>query len=201
MFIGPHELDSEWSDRGIEGVYKFLRRLWDWTISADGRTSSSEPQDFTRQLHILIKNVTERLEGFRFNTAISVFMEFINFAFSENMRNMPVKLESVEKVIVLISPFAPHLAEELWEKIGHKDSVFKASWPVYNEKLTEVENIEVPVQVNGKLRATLEVAKSITEEDIIKLALERENVKKFTTGKTILKKIYVPEKIVNIVVK
>ena len=201
LFIGPPELDSEWSDRGIEGVYKFLRRLWDWTISTDGRISSSEPQDFTRQLHILIKNVTERLEGFRFNTAISAFMEFINFAFSEKMRDIPVSLESVEKVIMLISPFAPHLAEELWQKTGHKDSVFKASWPVYNEKLTELENIEVPVQVNGKLRATLEVAKSITEEDIIKLALEKENIKKFTDEKTILKKIYIPEKIVNIVVK
>ena len=201
LFIGPPELDSEWSDRGIEGVYKFLRRLWDWTISTDGRVSSSESQDFTRQLHILIKNVSERLEGFRFNTAISAFMEFINFAFSENMRNMSLKLESVEKVIILISPFAPHLAEELWEKTGHKDSVFKASWPVYDEKLTEVENIEVPVQVNGKLRATLEVIKSITEEDIIKLALEKENIKKFTDEKTIFKKIYIPGKIVNIVVK
>ncbi|MCK5161300.1 MAG: leucine--tRNA ligase, partial [Candidatus Aureabacteria bacterium] len=201
LFIGPPELDSEWSDRGIEGVYKFLRRLWDWTISSNEKISSSESQDFTRQLHILIKNVSERLEGFRFNTAISAFMEFINFAFSENMRNMSLKLESVGKVIILISPFAPHLAEELWEKTGHKDSVFKASWPVYDEKLTEVENIEVPVQVNGKLRATLEVIKSITEEDIIKLALEKENIKKFTDEKTIFKKIYIPGKIVNIVVK
>ena len=201
LFIGPPELDSEWSDRGIEGVYKFLRRLWDWTISSNEKISSSESQDFTRQLHILIKNVSERLEGFRFNTAISAFMEFINFAFSENMKNETLKLESVGKVIILISPFAPHLAEELWEKTGHKDSVFKASWPVYDEKLTEVENIEVPVQVNGKLRATLEVIKSITEEDIIKLALEKENIKKFTDEKTIFKKIYIPGKIVNIVVK
>ncbi|MBN2190768.1 MAG: leucine--tRNA ligase [Candidatus Aureabacteria bacterium] len=202
LFIGPPEVDSEWNDNGIEGVYKFLRRLWDWALSAwETSSDGTENEAFTRQLHILIKNITERLESFRFNTAISAFMEFINFALGKEMKDSPVKKASIEKTIILISPFAPHLAEELWKITSHNDSVFKSKWPSYDEKLTIFDEIEIPVQINGKVRCVLKVPESISEEDILDKALENENVRKFTDGRKLIKKIYVPKKIVNLVAK
>ncbi|MCK9554547.1 leucine--tRNA ligase [bacterium] len=202
LFIGPPEVDSEWNDNGIEGVYKFLRRLWEWTLNA-WDTSSDGPEDesFTRQLHILIKNLTERLESFRFNTAISAFMEFINFALGKEAKDTPVKKDSIEKIIVLISPFAPHLAEELWKITSHNDSVFTSNWPSYDDKLTIFDEIEIPVQINGKVRCVLKVPESISEEEILEKALKNENIRKFTEGKALIKKIYVPKKVVNLVAK
>ncbi len=200
LFIGPPELDSEWNDNGIEGVHRFLRKLWDWVIASKDKTSSTEPEEFTRELHILIRNVTERLENFKFNTAVSAFMEFINFALSEKMENKSVTSSSIEKVIILISPFAPHIAEELWLQMGHTESVFKSSYPSYEEKLTEVENIEIVVQINGKIRSRLQISANLDEEEIKKLALADQYIEKITADKTIRKIFVVSGKLVNIVI-
>ena len=200
LFIGPPELDSEWNDNGIEGVHRFLRKLWDWVIASKDKTSSTEPEEFTRQLHILIRNVTERLENFKFNTAVSAFMEFINFALSEKMENKSVTSSSIEKVVILISPFAPHIAEELWRQMGHTESVFKSSCPSYEEKLTEAENIEIVVQINGKIRSRLQINANLDEEKIKKLALDDQRIKEITANKTIRKIFVVHGKLVNIVI-
>ena len=201
LFIGPPELDSEWNDNGIEGVHRFLRKLWNWVIASKDKTSSTEPEEFTRQFHILIRNVTERLENFKFNTAVSAFMEFINFALSEKMKNKSITSSSIENVIILISPFAPHIAEELYEQTGHRESVFKSSCPSYEEKLTEVENIEIVVQINGKIRSRMQISANLNEEEIKKLALADQHIEKITANKIIQKIFVVPGKLVNIVIK
>ncbi|MDD5645048.1 MAG: class I tRNA ligase family protein, partial [bacterium] len=201
LFIGPPEVDSEWNDNGIEGVYKFLRRLWEWTLSAWENSQDTENEPFTKQLHILTKHLTERLESFRFNTAISAFMEFLNFALGKEIKDIPVEKISIEKIIVLIAPFAPHLAEELWSLTGHKESVFKSKWPSYDENLIKFDEIDIPVQINGKVRCVLKVPESISEEAILDRALKNENIIKFTEGKALIKKIYVPKKIVNLVAR
>jgi leucyl-tRNA synthetase len=209
MYLGPLEAVKPWSMRGLEGPYRFLGRVW--RLFVDDRAEevtlldsvqNIEPDKETlRQLHRTIKKVTEDLEATpipRFNTAIAAMMEFTN-----HLTKLPVRPRSVlEKFVLILSPFAPHLGEELWHALGHKDSLAYEPWPGYDETLTKEDETEVPVQINGKLRARLMVAVEVAN-DKAKLeaaALADEKVKTLLQGKQIKKIIVVPGKLVNIVI-
>jgi leucyl-tRNA synthetase len=201
LFIGPPEVDSEWSDQGIEGVYRFLNRIFKLVADNAGDAPAKETNEAVRrETNLLAYKVTDRLESFKFNTAISAFMEFIN-AVGAADGNRRIARETLETAIILLAPFAPHLAEELWEMTGHAGSVFHSTWPTYDKTLLELDTVEIPVQINGKVRATLSVEKGTTEAAVVEQALALPHVQQYTGGKTIAKKIYVPDKILNLVVK
>ncbi|MCM3410928.1 leucine--tRNA ligase [Metabacillus litoralis] len=199
MFMGPLEASIAWSTTGLDGARRFLDRVWRLFIEDNGELSPKvvdEASDaLERVYHQTVKKVSEDLEGLRFNTAISQLMVFINEAYKQTV----LPKEYVEGVVKLLSPIAPHLAEELWSKLGHSSTISYEAWPTFDEaKLVENE-VEIVVQVNGKVRAKLLVAKDVTKEQLEQIALEDDRVKEHVEGKTIRKVIAVPGKLVNIV--
>jgi leucyl-tRNA synthetase len=197
LFVGPPELDAEWNDRGIEGVYRFLKKAWHWVQMHNGQWSSPAPREILVQRHILVRNVTERLESFRMNTLVSAFMEFLNEVTA--IRQAPDK-ETVEALIVLIAPFAPHFAEELWENTGHPPTVFQQKWPQWDAQYTTFDTIEIAVQIGGKTRGTVQVPADAGEEAVVAAATAEPAIAKFIDGKQIRKRIFVKGKILNLVV-
>jgi leucyl-tRNA synthetase len=197
LFVGPPELDAEWNDKGIEGVHKFLKRAWHWVTMHAGQWSVSPSRELLMQRHLLIKNVTERLETFRMNTIVSSFMEFVNEV--TRMREAPDK-ETVEAFLVLIAPFAPHFAEELWERIGHQPTIFFQKWPKWDEAYTTSDTVTVAVQINGKLRATVNVRAEAIEDEVVQAATQNPDVLRYLDGKQIRKKVYVKNRILNLLV-
>ena len=213
LFAAPPERDLEWSDQGVEGSYRFLKRVWaivekyqDFVKESKGDLSEDEFA-LRRKLHQTISKVTEDLDGkFAFNTAISAVMELANemYRFSETHSVIEDKLakELVRNLLILLAPFVPHITEELWQQIGEKEnSVHDAEWPVCDESALVVDEVELAVQVNGKVRGTIKVAVSMEKDEIADLAKGLAEVQKFIEGKTIVKTIVVPGRIVNIVVK
>jgi len=196
LFVGPPELDAEWNDNGIEGVHRFLKRAWHWVTMHDGRWADVPSREMLTERHMLVKNVTERLESFRMNTIVSSFMEFINAVAS--MREAPDR-ETVETFLVAIAPFAPHFAEELWQRTGHEPSVFLRSWPKWDAAYVVSDTVTVAVQINGKLRGTVVVKSDAAEEDVMRAASESPDVVRYLDGKQIRKKVYVKNRILNIV--
>ena len=197
MFMGPPELDAEWDDRGIDGVNRFLRRFW--TLALDSHEAGvKETADMVRIRHQLIHDVTQRLESFSLNTAVSAFMEYNNRLIELSRKTGGIDAETITTFAQLLAPFVPHIAEEIWELYGHTDSIFHSTWPVYDEEKMKEDTIQIPVQVNGKTRVVLDVPRDITKEDI--LAKGKEALGDRLNG-TIVKEIYVPGKIVNIVVR
>lgn len=204
MFLGPLEAMKPWSSQGIEGVSRFLDKVHRRFL-ADGKINEellTEPQseelkklDFL--LHSTIKKVTQDIEQMSFNTAISQMMIFLN----ETGATAPIGRERAEKFILLLSPFAPHLGEEIWEKLGHTESLSEAGWPEFNDALTQVDEVEVVFQVNGKVRGRAMLGTGASEDELKEKALANDGVKKFTDGKEVVKVIVVKNKIVNIVVK
>ncbi len=194
LFASPPEKDLEWSDAGIEGSWRFLNRVW--RICQAGKSIEQSP-DLERWTHKTIKRVTSEIERFHFNTAISAIMEFVNFLYANEAS---VTKDAVNILVQLISPFAPHMAEELWKGLGHKESVINSSWPKFDPAKTADEMMMIVVQVNGKLRDKLEVDPNTGEEEIKKLAQAAEKAAPFIEGKQVKKIIYVPKKLVNIVV-
>ena len=199
MFMGPLEASIAWSTTGLDGARRFLDRVWRLIIEDNGEVSPKivdESSDtLERVYHQTVKKVTEDLEGLRFNTAISQLMVFINEAYKATV----LPKEYVEGFVKLLSPIAPHLAEELWSKLGHDTTISYEAWPAFDEaKLVENE-VEIVVQVNGKVRAKLLVAKDVTKDQLEQIALEDDRVKDQIEGKTIRKVIAVPGKLVNIV--
>lgn len=215
LFASPPEKDLEWSDQGIEGAHRFLKRVWrliEENQNALEQASSTEIDNLDRKLqqktHATIKKVTEDIEeSFSFNTAIAALMELVNELFDYNEKKPPEKRnpeiirEASENLILLLAPFVPHLAEELWEKIGQSGSVHKQKWPAYNPDLIKKEEVEIAVQVSGKLRQRLTVPANLSAEKVKQMALEDSRIQKFIENKEIVKVIYVPQKLVNIVVK
>lgn len=201
LFAGPPEQDAAWSDQSIEGIYRFLKRAWKWVLDNKDTPAAEDAREVLQERHILIKNCTERLEGFRFNTIISAFMEFINAVTDSSNAGSDVSKQTVGEFLILISPMAPHFAEELWHEIGNTDSVFDQKWPQFDEALTIRDTIEVVIQINGKVRAKCSVAIDMPKDELEKLGLEQDNVKKHLEGKDIKKVIVVPNKLVNIVAK
>jgi leucyl-tRNA synthetase len=199
MFMGPLEDMKPWNSQGIAGVRRFLERVYSVSENFQGE----DEEKSLSLLHKTIKKVGEDIENFRYNTAISALMILINNLTEGKNKTgrWPLKKESVEKFILLLAPFAPHLAEEIWEKLGNKISIFKSSWPQYDSELIKDKKINLAVSINGKVRATLEAAADITESEALSLAQETENVKKWLEGKEIIKKVFVPGKLLNIVVK
>jgi leucyl-tRNA synthetase len=196
LFIGPPELDSIWDDRGMEGIYRFLNRMWNMFMDNKDK-DVKETKELVKIRNKMIYDITTRLEQFSLNTVVSGFMEYNN-KLIELTKNGGVDRETLKALTLLIAPFAPHIGEEMWQQLGGTDSVFHQEWPSYDESKMKDDEITIPVQVNGKTRATVTVAADASKEEILEAA------KKAVTDKisgTIRKEIYVPGKIVNIVAK
>ena len=213
LFAAPPERDLEWSDQGVEGCFRFLNRVYRLVYElADIAKSdlsleklSKEDKAMRYTINNTLKKVTEDLnEKFGFNTAISSLMELINemYKYKElDNRNEAVIKEGIETIVTILSPFAPHIGEELWTIIGKSGSIFDISWPKYDDSALVKDEVEIVVQINGKVRGKLSVATNISREDMEKLAIEDEKIKSLVEGKNIVKVIAVPKKLVNIVVK
>ena len=205
MFIGPWELGGEWNDRGIVGVSRWLNRVWGLvTTDYSNRVVDLEAEkEFLHLTHKTIKEVTADLEKFRFNTMLSSLMEFSNYL-SKVKENGVVSgslwWEAISYFLLLLAPTAPHLAEELWAMTEHPYSIHNQPWPEYDEELAKEEEITLVIQVNGKLRDKVLVPASISEVEAKELALGRERVKAYIDGKKLTRVIYVPKRVVNIVV-
>lgn len=193
MFMGPLEADKPWDTNGVRGVRRFLERVWFLADKIGDKTPSSEK--ITRLIHQTVKKVTEDVEALRFNTAIAKMMELLN----ELSKEEEVSKSDYEKLILLLSPFAPHMCEELWQALGHKENLAFEPWPVFDPALALNKEITLAVQVNGKLRDTLTVPADISEESAKKLALQSEKIQKWLDGKEPKKIIYVTGKLVSIV--
>jgi leucyl-tRNA synthetase len=185
----------------VEGVFRFLNRVWRLFVNEegelDGMIQNVEPTaDYERLYHQTIKKVGDDIECLRFNTAISQMMIFVN----ETMKLEILPRKLLENFVLLLSPFAPHIAEELWQKLGKIKSLAYESWPVYNEAKCVESMVEVVLQINGKIRSKISVAMNTLNEELEKLALKDANIKRYTDGKRIIKKIIVPNKLVNIVI-
>lgn len=213
LFAAPPERDLEWSDQGVEGCFRFLNRVYRLVDElADITKSEAALGELTKEdkamrftINATLKKVTEDLnEKFGFNTAISALMELINEMYKykelEN-RNDAVIKEAIETIVTILAPFAPHIGEELWIMIGKDGSIFDISWPSYDESALVKDEVEVVVQVNGKVRGKLSVASNISREEMQEAAMNDEKIKTLVEGKTIVKVIAVPKKLVNIVVK
>jgi leucyl-tRNA synthetase len=201
MFMGPLEAMKPWSTKGVEGVTRFLDRVWRLIVDEDGQLSRAlvdeEPElHHKRLLHQTIKKVTEDLEALRFNTAISQMMIFTNEL--TKLTRRPRAL--LEPLVLLLSPFAPHLCEELWERLGHAPSIARQPWPTFDPALVVNDRVELPIQVNGRLRSKIEVCADWTEEQVVAAAQQDAKVAEWLQGKPPRKVIYVPQKLVNFVV-
>jgi leucyl-tRNA synthetase len=202
MFMGPLEAIKPWNMQGVEGVHRFLQRVWRMIVDEDtGRLAEAvkqaEPDEQTlRLLHKTIKKVGDDIEGFNFNTAISAMMIFTNHLGKQAVRPKAV----VEKFVQILAPFAPHIAEELWEKLGHKDTIAYESWPQYDKALIREKEIELAVQVNGKIKDRIVVAADADEQQIKENALSAEKVIAAMAGKTPKKIIVIKSRLVNIVI-
>ncbi len=197
LFVGPPELDAEWDDRGIDGVYRFLNRVWNLVMDNKDKEVAAT-KDMIRIRNKMVYDITTRLESFSLNTVISGFMEYNNKLIDMAKKNGGIDKETLGTLVVLLAPFAPHIAEELWQQLGHEGTVFNAGWPTYDEAAMKEDEIEVAVQINGKTRAVVKVPADVTKEDAI--AAGKEAIADKLTG-TIVKEIYVPGRIINIVQK
>jgi len=199
MFMGPLEDMKPWNSQGISGVRRFLERIYGL---GEAFSEASEKKNLSL-LHKTIKKVESDIQEFHFNTAISSLMILINSLAEYKAKNnaLPLIKADWQKFLIILSPFAPHLAEELWEKIGSKISIFKSPWPKYEDELVKDDTFNLVIQINGKLRATLEVPADILEAEAFSLAENNEVVAKWLEGKEIVKKIFVAGKLINIVVK
>ena len=196
LFVGPPELDSEWDDKGIEGVNRFLKRFWKLALDNKDNDVKATPE-LIKVRHKLVHDITNRLNSFSLNTVISGFMEYNN-KLMELSKKSGVDKETLETYIILLAPFAPHVSEELWEQFGHTDSVFHATWPEYDEEAMKDDEIEIPVQINGKTKCTIAINPDGDKDEILAKAKEALGDK---VNGTIRKEIYVPGRIVNLVVK
>ena len=196
LFVGPPELDSEWDDRGIEGVYRFISRFWKLVMDQKDQ-DVKETKELIRLRNRLVYDVTTRLENFSLNTVISAFMEYNN-KLIELSRKGGVDKKTLETFVQLLAPFAPHISEELHHELGNENSVFETGWPTYDEAAMEDDEVEIAVQINGKTRAVISIPKDIAKEEA--LAKGKEALGDKLTG-NVIKEIYVPGKIINIVAK
>ncbi len=201
LFLGPPEEGSEWNDNGIEGMYRFLRRAWHWVLDHSSRQATTTAPEIEQQLHIMLKNVTERLESFRFNTAISAMMEFLNFALQTDHSDQSVSHATLRTFVTTLAPFAPHLAEELWERLGGTDSVFAERFPTYDASLAQRRETAMAVQINGKVRGTVTVTTD-SPADVVHAAIMADTkLSRYVIDKKLVKTHFVPNRIVNLIVQ
>lgn len=199
LFAAPPEKDLEWNDQGVEGSYRFLVRVWRLvTDFIAGELKLADANDeMKRFMHKTIKKVTCDIERFHFNTAIASIMEWVNFLYGR--ASLGVDRQSIERLVLMTAPFAPHLAEELWKKLGHEEMTISVNWPAYDDSMISGDTMTIVIQINGKLRDKLEVAFGTPDEKIKELALQNAKVSEQLGGKTPQKVIYIPQKLVNIV--
>jgi leucyl-tRNA synthetase len=219
LFAAPPERDLEWSDQGVDGSFRFLGRVWRIVMDYLEDIAGIEPFDdatelegdlknLNKKIHQTIKRVTRDIEGrFHFNTAISAVMELVNTLYQTpkpekgDGRALSVIRKAIENVIILLFPIVPHITEELWEIVGGKEKLSDISWPSYDEEIASEEEITIVLQVNGKVRSRIQVSADESDDTIKDIARNDERIQKFIGDKAILKEIYVPKKLVNIVVK
>ena len=197
LFVGPPELDAEWDDRGIEGVSRFLNRFWNLVMDNKDKNVKAS-KEMIKLRHKLVYDIEYRFNQFSLNTVISGFMEYNNKLIELARKEGGIDKETLKTFVILLAPFAPHIGEELWQQLGGTDSVFHAQWPECDEEAMKDDEIEVAVQINGKTRAVISISADSSREDAI--AAGREAVKEKMTG-NVVKEIYVPGKIINIVCK
>ncbi|MDO4787751.1 MAG: leucine--tRNA ligase [Johnsonella sp.] len=199
LFVGPPELDAEWDDRGIEGVFRFLNKFWNLVIASKDK-EIKESKESLKLRHKLIADIDYRFGSFSLNTVIAGFMEYNNKLIDLAKAEGGIDKETLKTFIILLSPFAPHISEELWSLLGEEKSVFSESWPEYDEEKMKDEVLEIPVQINGKTRLVLELPAAVSREEAIESAKEALAKANKLEG-SIVKEIYVPKKILNFVVK
>ncbi|MBY0937168.1 leucine--tRNA ligase [Staphylococcus aureus] len=201
MFMGPLGAAIAWSEKGLDGSRRFLDRVWRLMVNEDGTLSSkivtTNNKSLDKVYNQTVKKVTEDFETLGFNTAISQLMVFINECYKVDEVYKPY----IEGFVKMLAPIAPHIGEELWSKLGHEESITYQPWPTFDEALLVDDEVEIVVQVNGKLRAKIKIAKDTSKEEMQEIALSNDNVKASIEGKDIMKVIAVPQKLVNIVAK
>lgn len=197
MFLGPLEQSKPWDTNGIDGVHRFLRKLWGLYYSADGLRITDTPatKEELKSLHKLIRKVTQDVEQFSFNTSVAAFMICIN----ELQGLKTASREVLQPLLILLAPFAPHIAEELWHAIGEETTIVAAEWPEYDEKLLVEDSFKYPVSFNGKTRFTIELPREASQDEIREAVLSADEAQKWLEGKTPKKVIIVPGRIINIV--
>ncbi|MBD3426608.1 MAG: leucine--tRNA ligase [Candidatus Omnitrophica bacterium] len=211
LFIGPPEKDAEWSDRGVEGAFRFLKRLWNLLdiLENSGDTADEDArEELLRKMHQTIKKVTDDIDGeFHFNTAISAVMELVNHVYSgisskgASTYDRATLEELMRNLVQLLGPFVPHISEEIWQRLGVSGSVFRSRWPSYDENMLLADTVTIPVQIKGKLRSTLQMPRGLDEEKIKELVLADDKIKNHVEGKQIRKWIILKDKLVNLVVQ
>ena len=197
LFIGPPELDSIWDDRGIDGVYRFLTRFYTM-VTKNIENPGKETPELIKLRHKMVYDITTRLESFSLNTVVSGFMEYNN-KLVDLTKKGGVDTETLKTVVRLIAPFAPHMGEELWQQLGGTDTVFASGWPTYEEDALKDNEVTIPVQINGKTKGTVDI--SVDEAKDVVIAKGKEAIADKLAGLNVIKEIYVPGKIVNIVAK
>jgi len=195
MFIGPFDQTAMWSDESLMGVYRFVSKIYNLFKKVYKDEDAPLTQDDLRAMHTCILEVTERIDQMKFNTAVSSLMSYVNYLSSKEK----IGCTLYATLLKLLSPFTPHLAEEMWARLGYNTLIIKESWPQGDAKLAENNSVTYAVQICGKMRGTLDMPKDAPKEDVEKAALSLDNVKRNLEGKDIKKIIVVPNKIVNIV--
>lgn len=216
LFASPPERDLEWSDQGVEGSYRFLNRVWrlvnDCAADIDGVNlpeifKEIEPpaRKLRYKTHATIKKVSDDIQDrFNFNTAISSIMELSNMLYAyrdQEEQDLAVLKEAINTLIILLSPFAPHICEEMWQVCGHQDSICQQSWPQYDEAALVQDEVEIAIQVSGKVRERIVVPTGANQAELEQIALAQPKIQDLINGKKIVKIIVVPGKLVNIVAK
>jgi leucyl-tRNA synthetase len=199
LFVGPPELDAEWDDRGIDGVYRFLNRFYNLVMENKDKTDFKPSREMVRVHNKMIATISQRFESFSLNTVVSGFMEYTNTLVRLNQAEGGIDHATLEDAVQMLAPFAPHIGEELWRELGHDDSVFHQAWPTFDEEAMKEDEIEYPVQMMGKTRAVIKLPAEVSKEEA--LAKAKEALGSKLEGKTIIKEIFVPKKIINIVAK
>jgi len=194
MFLGPFQEGGDFRDSGIVGQRRFLEKVWVLVHEAAAKGGKGTAEA-VQKLHRTIRKVSADTEALQYNTAIAAMMEYLN-----ELKHGEVNRELIEPLVIMLAPYAPHIAEEMWEILGHEGTVFQASWPAYDERLASAGDVEIAVQVNGKLRSRLTVPRGMAEKDVLARVLADEAVKKFVDGQKVKKVIYVQDRLVNLVV-
>ena len=201
MFMGPLEASKPWNTRDVPGVHRFLHRVWRMLLGSEDQQAllaeGEGDETVERALHKLTKKAGEDIEAMKFNTAIAAMMEFVNAVFKAGR----IAKDQAERFVLVLSSFAPHIAEELWQQLGHDESLTYEPWPSYDEAMIAEQTIELAVQVNGKVRGRVMVAADAGEEEIVSAAIAEPNVAAAIEGRKIVKRILVPGRLINLVVR
>ena len=214
LFAAPPQNNFDWIESGVEGAHKFIKKVWNLVISKveelkditytkeDFKNLNEEDQKLRRKLHQTIKKVNDDItKEYQFNTAIASIMELVNEISSYKGNNKKVLKESIDNLILLLSPFTPFLSDALWKEVGNKDFTINQPFPEYDEEALLEKTKEIPIQINGKVRGKVIVSADISEEELLNVVKQDENIKRWLEGKQIVKTIFIKGKILNIVVK